>query len=156
MSDDDEINSIVTDIALVKKDIKQIEEVFVKFDKVAGQMSEILKNLAVQEAMLKNNEKRVEILEKKFVQHNKDEMEFHRDLNKRLDELKEASEKHREDRHKELMSAMSDMKTSFDNKLDEQNQRITKLENWKWYVMGIAALIVFFATVFPWNVIFTG
>lgn len=154
MSDDDDINTIVTDIALVKKDIKQIEEVFIKFDKVAGQMSDILKNLAVQEAMLKNNEKRVEILEKKFVQHNKDEMEFHRDLNKRLDELKEASEKHREERHKELMSAMNDMKTSFDDKLDKQNQRITKLENWKWYVIGVSALVVLFLSVFPWNLLF--
>jgi len=153
MSDDD-INSIVTDIALVKKDIKQIEEVFVKFDKVAGQMSDILKNLAVQEAMLKNNEKRVEILEKKFVQHNKDEMEFHKDLNKRLDDLKEVSEKHREERHKELMTKIDDMSTSFNDKLDKQDQRITKLENWKWYAMGIAAILIFVLSVFPWNVLF--
>jgi len=154
MSDDDDINSIVTDIALVKKDIKQIEEVFVKFDKVAGQMSDILKNLAVQEAMLKNNEKRVEILEKKFVQHNKDEMEFHKDLNKRLDDLKEVSEKHREERHKELMTKIDDMSTSFNDKLDKQDQRITKLENWKWYAMGIAAILIFVLSVFPWNVLF--
>jgi len=154
MSDDEEINSMVTDIALVKKDIKQIEDVFVKFDKVVGQMSEILKNLAVQEAMLRNSEKRVEILEKKFVQHNKDEMDFHRDLNKRLDDLKDGSEKSREKRHEELMESISEMKTSFDVKLDKQNERITSLENWKWYVLGISGLIIFILSIFPWELIF--
>lgn len=155
MSDDEEINSMFTDIALVKKDIKQIEDVFVKFDKVVGQMSEILKNLAVQEAMLRNSEKRVEILEKKFVQHNKDEMDFHRDLNKRLDDLKDVSEKSREKRHEELMESISQMKVSFDTKLDKQNERITSLENWKWYVLGISGLVIFVLTVFPWSLIFS-
>ena len=43
---DNEINSLKTDIALIQKDVKQIERVFTKVDNAVGQMSEILKPLS--------------------------------------------------------------------------------------------------------------
>jgi len=155
MSDDD-INILVTDIALIKKDINQIENLFGKFDSVVSQISEVLKNLAVQEAMLKNNEKRIEILEKKFVQHNKDEMDFHKEFNKRMEDFKAELNEQRDVRHKEIMDAMKSMNENFDKKFEDQNQRISKLENWKWYVLGAVALVAFILTIFPWALFFGG
>jgi len=129
---------------------------FGKFDSVVSQISEVLKNLAVQEAMLKNNEKRIEILEKKFVQHNKDEMDFHKEFNKRMEDFKAELNEQRDVRHKEIMDAMKSMNENFDKKFEDQNQRISKLENWKWYVLGAVALVAFILTIFPWALFFGG
>jgi hypothetical protein len=44
----DDINILKTDIALIQKDVKQIERIFKKVDDAVCQMSEILKIAAVQ------------------------------------------------------------------------------------------------------------
>lgn len=153
MSDDEDINTLITDIALIKKDIKQIEKAVTKMDEAVGQNSEILKNLAVQENMLKNNEKRVEILEKKFVQHNQDEVEFHRELNRHLEDIKQTAQEQREKRHKEVMDSIKEMNKSMNDRLDKQDERIAKLENWKWYLVGALALVGFILMMIPWELL---
>ena len=54
---DNEVNSLKTDIALIQKDVKQIENVFQKVDTAVSQMADIYKSLAVQENILEHNEK---------------------------------------------------------------------------------------------------
>lgn len=153
MSSDEEINTLVTDIALIKRDINQIEKSVAKMDEGVSLNSEILKNLAVQETMLKNNEKRVEILEKKFIQHAKDEVDFHRELNSHLQDLKDTAQDQREKRHKEVMESIKEMNDSVNSRLDKQDERIKKLENWKWYILGALALIGFVLSIFPWETV---
>ena len=156
MSNDEEVNSLITDIALIKKDIKQIEQTVSKMDQAVGQNAEILKNLAVQENMLKNNEQRVQVLEKKFIQHTQDETEFHRQLNRHLEEIKDQSQEQREKRHKEVMNSIKEMNRGVNQRLDSQDKRIQSLENWKWYVAGIAIVVVLIFTNVPWSAIFSG
>jgi len=151
LSSDEEINTLITDIALIKRDINQIEKTVAKMDEGVSLNLEILKNLAVQETMIKNNEKRVEILEKKFIQHAKDESDFHKELNTHLQDIKDTAQEQREKRHKEVMDSIKDMNESVNFRLDKQDERIQKLENWRWYVLGALALVGFIFTVFPWD-----
>jgi len=154
LSSDEQINTLITDIALIKRDINQIEKSVAKMDEGLSINSEILKNLAVQETMLKNNEKRVEILEKKFIQHAKDEIDFHRELNTHLQDIKDTAQEQREKRHKEVMDSIKEMNESVNSRLDKQDERIQNLENWRWYVLGALALLGFIFTIFPWDTVF--
>jgi hypothetical protein len=56
---DAEVNVLKTDVALIKKDIKQIERVFNKVDHAVGDMAELHKIAAVQEKILENAERRI-------------------------------------------------------------------------------------------------
>lgn len=154
MTDEHDVNVLVTDVALIKNDIRQIEKSFDKLDSVLIQMTDILSKLAVQEAELRNNEKRIEILEKKFAKQNSDEVNFHKEFSKKMEDLKKDLQDKREERHEEIMKTMHLMQNSFENKIDAQDKRVSSLENWKWYVLGSVAIVIFIFTAFPWSIFF--
>ena len=78
---DNEVNTLKTDIALIQRDVKQIEIVFQKVDNAVSQMSDIHKSLAVQENILEHNEKRLDTLEEKLIKHTEESTEFQKELN---------------------------------------------------------------------------
>jgi hypothetical protein len=151
---DSELNTVKTDIALIKKDINQIERVFKKVDDAIGQMSEILQSLAVQETILENNEKRVSLVEQRIIAHIESEEKLRRDLESDIESIKTDAREDREKRHKELMECLNNMNKSITEKLDKQDRRIRDLENWRWYILGIGAVLVFILTKFPWTILF--
>jgi len=71
--------------------------------------------------------------------------------------MKETEQKERERRHRELLESieklntkMSDKLDNQDKKLDTQDKRIRQLENWRWYILGIGAAIIFGLNKLPW------
>lgn len=150
----DEIHSIKTDVALIKKDVKLIERSFLKVDASVAQMSDILKAVAVQENILENNERRISSLEEKLMKHHEEEVEFRKDLNQKLEDMKTTSQNERERRHKEVIEAIQKSHEALGKKLDQQDKRIRALENWRWYLLGAAAVIMFIITKFPWTALF--
>lgn len=153
---DNEINTIKTDIAVIKRDITQISQVYKKVDDTLEQMSEMAKTLAVQEKTLENDARRITIFEENLVKHNQDEAEFRKELSKRLDDMVVKIESDRDTKHKEMLEAIEKMSTSINNKLAEQDKRITALEGWRWYVAGIVAVIVIIVNKIPWTALFGG
>lgn len=151
---DAEINSIKTDIALIQKDVKQIEHIFLKVDNAVSQMSEVLKTTAVQEKMLENNEKRIITLEENLKRRGDQEDEFRKEFNKKFEEMKEAEQKERERRHRELLDSIEKMNKNMTEKIDQQDKRIQSLENWRWYIIGISAVVLLILNKLPWSVIF--
>lgn len=151
---DNEINSLKTDIALIQKDIGQIERVFNKVDNAVEQMSEILKTIAVQENILENNEKRVSELEITLKKYAADEEHFRKELTQKFDDMKETSQKERERRHRELLESIENLNKSMNEKLDMQNKRIQVLENWRWYILGVGAVLLFILNKIPWAILF--
>lgn len=149
---DNEINSLKTDIALIQKDVKQIETVFRKVDNAVCQMTEILKTIAVQENILENNEKRVSTLEESIKSHNEDEVQFRKEFTRKFDDMKETSQKERERHHRELLDSIENLNKSMNEKLDGQSKRIQALENWRWYILGIGAVLLFILNKLPWAV----
>lgn len=153
---DNDINTVKTDVALIKRDITQISHVYKKVDDTLEQMSEIAKTLAVQEKILENDARRIAILEENLVKHNQDEVEFRKELAKRLEDMTTKAEVEREKRHKQMMEAFDKMSASVNKRLDEQDKRISTLENWKWYAAGVAAVVVLIINKFPWSMFFGG
>lgn len=147
-------NSLETDIALIKKDIRQIERVFKKVDDAIAQMSEILRDLAVQETVLENNEKRLELIEQKLILHTEEEKTMREEFRKELKEIKEGQNAAREARHKELIQTITNMHQDLNSKLEKQDKRIRDLENWRWYMLGIGAVLFLLVTKFPWALLF--
>lgn len=151
---DNEINSLKTDIALIQKDVKQIENIFKKVDNAVGQMSEILKTIAVQENILENNERRVSTLEETIKKHNEEEEQFRKELTQKFDDMKETSQKERERRHREVLDSIENLNKSMTEKLENQDKRIQALENWRWYLLGIGAVLLFIVNKIPWETFF--
>jgi len=151
---DNEMNSLKTDIALIQKDVKQIERVFQKVDNAVQQMAEIHKALAVQENILENNEKRISIVEDKLIKHNEDELVFRKELNSKLEDMKTVSQIERERRHKEVLESIEKLNKNMSEKLDKQDKRISALENWRWYLLGIGAVLLFILNKIPWAALF--
>ncbi len=151
---DNEINSLKTDIALIQKDVKQIERVFQKVDNAVEQMSEIFKTMAVQEMVLENTDKRVSNIEENFKKHNEEEEAFRKELNLKLADIKDTAQRERQARHTELLASIQNLNDNLSEKLDQQDQRIKTLENWRWYILGIGVVIVFILNKLPWAVLF--
>jgi F0F1-type ATP synthase membrane subunit b/b' len=143
---DNEVNALKTDVALIKKDIKQIERVFDKVDHAVSDMAGLHKIAAVQETILENAERRIENLENTFIKHTEEELEHRKELNKTLSDMKEDAQKQRERRHKEVLESIQNMHTSVSEKLDLQDKRIGDLENWRWWIIGVSAALIFVIT----------
>ena len=152
---DNEVNTLKTDIALIQKDVKQIEIVFQKVDNAVSQMSDIHKSLAVQENILEHNEKRLDTLEEKLIKHTEESVEFQKELNIKIEDMKVTAQIERERRHKELMESIEKLNNSVSNKIEKQDERITALENWRWYIIGASAVIIFVITLVPWDTFFS-
>jgi len=153
---ENEVNSIKIDVALIKSDINQIQQVFKKVDSAVCQMSDIYKTLAVQEKILENNERRISDLESKIRENHEEEIEYRKELTTKLEVMTQNANAERERRHKEVLDSISKMNESLQKRNDEQDARIDKLENWKWYIMGAIAIIAFLASEFPWAMLFGG
>lgn len=151
---DNEISSLKTDIALIQKDVKQIETVFKKVDNAVGQMSEILKTVAVQENILENNERRFSLIEESLKKSAEEEENFRKDFNRKFEDMKESTQKERERRHKELLDSIEKLNNSMTEKLEKQDERIQALEKWRWYILGIAGVFLFVINKLPWAVLF--
>ena len=151
---DNEINNLKTDIALIQKDVKQIERVFKKVDDAVGQMSEIFKTIAVQEMVLENAEKRIFTAEESFKKNILDEETFRKELNLKLEDMKDTANRDRDRRHRELLDSIENLNKNMGEKLDKQDKRIQTLENWRWYVLGIGLVIIFILNKIPVTTLF--
>lgn len=137
----DELNQFKTDIALIKQDIKQIERFFNKVDEAVATMNDISKNLAVQESVLRSTEHKVELLEQKLQDHQKLDIETRMLLKEEIEQNRDEWREWNEKKNKEIIDRMEFILESMNNRFNEQEKRIESLENWKWYVVGIAGTI---------------
>lgn len=137
-----------TDIALIKKDISQIEKTLGKLDSTLDGIAGISKTLAIQERIVESHEKRLDDIDSKISQYHKEEEDFRKQLQRQIqdlgeanrdyiDELKTINSTQREARHKEVMDSIDTLRKELKEKNKEQDNKISDLENWKWWVMGV-------------------
>jgi predicted P-loop ATPase/GTPase len=147
----DDIN---TDIALIKKDIKQIEKFFGRVESSMESLVDVSKMTAVQEEVLRIAGERLDDLEDRIESHRKEDESRVVAVHKKLDEYRDSS---RED-HKRLAEHTAKNRTKHDTvviekidnvakevtkTLDEHGERLRTLENWKYYMMGLGAAVAF-------------
>jgi hypothetical protein len=156
---------VKTDIALIKNDIKQINKFFAKVENSIDMMSELSKNVAVHEEMLRNSIDRLEDLDKTIFEHRKEDLERSGIMSDRLEQyrissredhqrLADQSMTNREQRNKEIMDALSKLNGALDRRITEQDNRVKALEMWKYYMMGIGAVVIFIAMRIQWPALF--
>lgn len=156
----DELYQLKIDIALIKKDIKQIERFFTKIDEAVNVMSDITKNLAVQEAVMKGTQEKLDFLDSKIEDHTKVDLEGRLAIKEKLEdardefrrELSSITEKTSsqfETKEDEILEKIEELSKTINEKMNTQDRRIRSLENYKWYIMGIGGVVVFLATYLP-------
>jgi uncharacterized phage infection (PIP) family protein YhgE len=153
-----------TDIALIHKDIAQIEKTLGKLDSTLEKIAGISKTLALQERIVEIHEKRLDEIDEKISTHHKEEEEFRKQLQRQIRELSESNRGYIEDfktanavereaRHREVMSSIEALRKELKEKNNEQDAKITALENWRWWVMGVGITVTTIVT-FAWKSFF--
>lgn len=148
-----------TDIALIKSDIKQIEKFFNRFETAIETMSDIGQKVAVQSEILKNTADKLDDMEDRIENHKKEDVARAAVLTDRLEQyrvsskedhqrLSDLSAKNREMRNQEIMGELSKLNGNLERKMDSLSSRIGKLENWKYYMMGLGAAVLFIVVKF--------
>ena len=161
----DQNNSLQTDVALIKKDIKQIERFFNKFDAALESMTQISQKVAVQGEVLKNTVLKLEDLDERIIEHKKEDIRRINILTEKLEQtrlsayddhnrLAKEQQQNRKERNEEIMAQLAKMNGSLELRLTRLDERIKMLEQWKWYIMGLGAVIVFIATNIKWDGLF--
>ena len=157
--------NLKTDVALIQKDLKQIERFFAKFDTALSSMADLSKHVAVQGEILKSQAEKLQSLEMKITEHKLDDIERAKMLSDRLEEhrksayadherLAKESQLNRKERNEEIMTQLSKMNGAIDAKLTKLDERIVTLEQWKLCIMGLCAVIVFVLSNVPWPAFF--
>lgn len=160
-----EVSGLQTDVALIKKDIKQIEKYFDKFDTALETMADMSKQVAIHGEVLKNTAEKLHDLDEKLVEHRKEDQKRTEFLSSKLElyressyndhaRLAEESKQNRKERNEEIMTELHKMNGSLEKRLTQLDNRIKILEQWKWYMMGLGAAVVFIAAQMPWNAFF--
>lgn len=155
MSDiDQNISGVKTDVALIKKDIKQIEKFFSKYEYILEKSTERDKRVAVQHEILNGVADKIEALDAKI---ESSKFETAKDLaivHDRLEQYRSSSRddhqrlsdnnaRHRTERNAEIMEALGKLNGNLDKRISEMEGRVTSLDRWKWYLTGVAAVAIF-------------
>lgn len=166
----DELNSVKTDIALIKNDVKQIERFFDKVDEAMEQMVSLAQDIAVQQKVLETFETKLDSLENKLDTQSRVNVEARFAFKEELDEhkyrfkeamtngMKDAQQAHQdynlkqrewmEERSERTLTAINTLTKELNMKLDDQDRRIRSLENLKWWLLGAVAVVTAGANLF--------
>ena len=166
----DELNSVKTDIALIKNDVKQIERFFDKVDEAMEQMVSLAQDIAVQQKVLETFETKLDALEDKLDTQSRMNLEARFAFKEELDEhkyrfkeamttgMKDAQDAHQnynqkqrewmEERSERTLTAINTLTKELNMKLDDQDRRIRSLENLKWWLLGAVAVVTAGANLF--------
>ena len=145
----EELNQLKIDIALIKKDIRQIERFFNKVDETVDAMSGIAKDLAVQEQKNVNANQKIKFLDAKIDENTKSQLEARLVLADQLDdtriEFRDALAK--------VSSVDEDGINEVFEKIQSLEARVVDLERARWYGMGFAGTIIFILGIISLDVL---
>lgn len=157
--------TLETDIALIKSDIKVINKYFEKVDTTLDVMSDLQKTVAAQTVTLKFQGDKLETVEDVCNTYKKEESLRLTVLSDRLEEyrrmaredhqkLSEASNEKRNSSNKEILERLDQMERSLHERITQQSKRINALENWRYYMMGVGAVLVVLLAKLNWPQLF--
>lgn len=153
MSSDDvlqlksQLAELKTSVAVINNNLGSISEFLTSMKKTSEKIYEIHTDMAVQDNVMSNFDKRITSIEANIKSDSEEEQEFRKYLDDHLENLKKDSQVEREKCHVEVIKAIDKLST----KIDHQDEKITKLEKWRWYIVGIVTAITFIASKIPWD-----
>jgi phosphoenolpyruvate carboxylase len=150
-----------TDIALIKSDIKQIQKFFGKVEDSMNVMVDLSKNVAVQSEVLDFTKDKLDDVEKLCEETKRtDELRMNV-LSDRLEEYRRSSRNDHEKlashnaekratSNKEILEKLEVMERSLHERITQQTKRINALENWRYYMMGVGAVVLLLLARINW------
>ena len=161
----DELNKLQTDIALIKSDIRQINKFFSKVEKSLDMMTELSQNVAVHSESIKWQQEKLDDVQELCETFQKNDNLRMNVMSERLEEYRRmAREDHqilsdknaasRAERNQEIMDALSKLNGALDKRINEVERTSKSLENWKYYMMGVGAVVIFIAMRIQWPALF--
>ena len=154
-----------TDIALIKSDIKQIQKFFGRVEDSMDVMVELSKNVAVQSEIIENTKEKLENVEQLCEETRRtDELrltvlsdrleEYRRSARDDHQRLADHNASKRNDSVKEILDRIDIMEKSIHQRINDQQKKINHLENWRYYMMGVGAVVVILLARFNWPTLF--
>lgn len=158
-------DSVKTDIALIKSDIKQINKFFGRVETSLEIVSQLQQQVAVQAETLKNQGDKLNDVEDICTSYKKEETLRLNVLSDRLEEyrrmaredhtrLTDANNEKRASANKEILEKLDQMEKSLHDRITQQTKRINALENWRYYMMGVGAVLLFLVAKLNWPQLF--
>jgi flagellar hook-associated protein FlgK len=143
-----EISNLKTEVAVIKRDVDQINRLIEKMDGLVSELSSLTKTIAVQSRILENHEEKIDKLNVTALQEMKEEREFRKAAYTKFEDIKDDIAFTKEKRHSEILESVKELKLELLIETSKQDERITKLENWKWWVMGATGVLGSVAVLF--------
>lgn len=140
MAEENGLNAVKTDVAILKKDVSNIQGLLGKLDtaidKIADATNGISRILAVHENKLEDAS--ADLLEAQARSERSDEL-LHRRISEKEAEAKEIAQEN----HDALMDFLKDHDDRSSATLENIAGRVRVLEQWRWVVLGGAAAILY-------------
>lgn len=144
---------LTTDLELLKKDVDSMSNLMGKLDTAIDKLTSVANSLdrviAVHESRLEYHEEVDKELFSLIEDRRKEANLQYEVLHKRIGDMRQDLEDSLETSIKEMMQEIKDMKQKGDEHHKDVAERLTKLEMWKWYVIGMATLAGFIFSMLP-------
>ena len=138
------VESLSTDVQILKRDVDSMSALMSKLDTAIDKLSNVANSLdkviAVHESKLSNHEETDDKLFSLIEQRRKEATEQYEVLHKRIGTMSDEFENDLRGSMKEMVDSIKEMKEKDDAHHKEMAERLTKLEMWKWYVVGAATV----------------
>ena len=135
---------LTTDLELLKKDVDSMSNLMGKLDTAIEKLTSVANSLdrviAVHENRLEYHDDVDKELFSLIEDRRKESKEQYEVLHKRIGDMREDFEDNLESSIREMMQEIKDMKQKDAEHHKDVADRLTKLEMWKWYVIGMATL----------------
>jgi len=151
---DIDINELSTEIALIKKDIENLEVLIRKIDELSKEVNELSKLIAIQHRIVEDNEKKISSLFDITNKEDIDEGLYRGRMRDKIDSIKNEIHSDKEDLKRILSVSSSSINDKIDEDYAKTDKRLSVLENWRWWVMGMGVVIVTVIS-YVWKILFT-
>jgi len=140
-------NSTETEIALVKNEVNQMGQLFLKLETALDKITEVCNNigqmLAVHDERLNNQEDYADELKEQIEMHRKEHQADIKELHSRLTTAQREITKQNQVDMEKVLASIESLKMDVSGRMSEQDQRITSLEKWRWIVVGAVVITGF-------------
>lgn len=154
----DEYNTVKTDIELLKRDVSTNHSLYSKMDSAIEKMAEVAnqisKMLIIHENKIDNHGQAIDTMRATISERKTDVERQLGIVENRISSLKIDLQSEVATRYAEALLLVKEQVAT----AEKLEARISSLENWKWYILGIAAAVGFILSQLPAGIssLFTG
>ena len=158
--------NIDTDIALIKKDIANMNKFFGRVETTIDMMGELTKDVAVRNEILEHTKQKLDDVEKMCDDHRRTDLLALNVMSDRLEEYRRSAREdhqrladHSGDKRvkasKEIIDRIDSMEKALHARMNETTKKINALENWRYYIMGAGAALMLLLAKLNWPGLFS-